>query len=313
MALKALSRLYPEYSTKRRMLKRLNVLNQAGCRLVPRSFSRLAAAERFMPEIGKTQTRAVMLHKINQSNRAYFFDHHSDGHLLAVTKLALTEAAAKGIRREAEILRAIAGRTAFQTPDVLAFQSWQGGCLLQVSAVPECHTRHDKAHPLPEALFQAVAALRPSDAPAMLPAAAFDGWQEMRSRVTEPTIRAIADAIDPEGLYDAAPAHRDIGSENVFSQAPARELTDFWLIDWEFFTDTAPALTDRIGEWLGRHHRTLKGLGRGRQRTGLAAKFLEDFGDTPGGQSAAVLALLHLAALGIDLARELIRDDMGAA
>ena len=84
------------------------------------------------------------------------------------------------------------------------------------------------------------------------------------------------------------------------------------MIDWEFFTETAPTLTDRVGVWLGCRHRTLKGS-RNVGVSSLAAEFLADFECAPGGAPAAVVALLHLSDLGIDLARILIGDARGPA
>lgn len=307
-ALITLMRLYPSYSIKRKLLKGLNALNQVGPRLLPGNMSRIGDIEpNVLPALRPKETRAFLLHKIDQNGRCYVFHQDAGGRLSAITKLALHEGAAKGIRREAVTLKSLAGRTSFNIPKVQLFEDWDGGCALRISAVPHGQEIYNKAYPLPDALFNAVAALRPKDSPKLVPAQQIAGWTSALVCARTPAICEVAMDIDSEAHFSVSAAHRDLGSENIFCYQPAKTISDFTLIDWEFFTETAPVLTDRVGVWLGCRHRTLKGLRKINVNI-LAASFLADFDAAPGGRSAAVLALLHLAEMGIDLAQILTGD-----
>jgi len=310
-AVLALTRHYPSYSLKRSLLKGVNALNQLGPRRVPRSLSRIGRAQEALPGLAPNGTRAFLLHKIHQTGRVYIFDEPPDAASGFVTKVALNEGAAAGIRREAAVLQSLAGRTPFHIPEVLSFDDWDGGCALRVSAIPRAWTIHEKGRPIPQALFDAVAGLRSESLPRALPASEIWGWASALAYATTPAIRAAASDIDSQTLFAVAAAHRDLGSENVFSCLPARNASDFSIIDWEFFSETAPALVDKVGVWLGVHHRTLKRMRKANVET-LATKFLSDFAGMPGGCHAAVIALLHLAETGIDLARILSGDVRGS-
>lgn len=309
-AVLALTRHYPSYSLKRSLLKGVNVLNQLGPRRVPPGLSRLGRAQEALPGLAPNDTRAFLLHKIHQTGRVYVFDEPPNAAPGSVTKIALNEGAAVGIRREAAVLQSLAGRTTFRIPEVLSFEDWDGGCALRINAIPRAWNIHEKGRPIPEALFDAVAALRSESLPRALPASAIGGWASALARAKTPAIRAAASAIDSQSLFAVAAAHRDLGSENVFSCPPARNASDFSIIDWEFFSETAPALVDKVGVWLGFHHRILKRIRKANVET-LAARFLSDFARMPGGCPAAMIALLHLADTGIDLARILSGDVRG--
>ncbi|MXU65013.1 hypothetical protein [Oceanomicrobium pacificus] len=300
-ALKALQRYYPDYSGKRRALKALNAINQLSIRVPAGSIPKIARITPLIPRAEATGTRAYLLHKVYQNDRAYIFDQDREGQTVDVIKVALSAGAAAGLKREAETLRTLYGRTEFTIPEVKAYRIWEDGCLIRMSAVSSDQVAHDKRRPLPEAVFDAVAILRVSNAPRSLQACQIDGWQEARRRIRTTSIERVAMDIRCEDEFEVSAAHRDLGSENVFSRPDARGVADFTLIDWEFFSDTAPAMTDRVSQWLGCRHRDIKGW-RGPDRNALAEEFLADFHNTPGGQTAAILALLHLAELGIDLA-----------
>ncbi len=306
-AFSALLRFYPNYSVLRRTLKVLNALNQLGPQKRPRNMDHLDRIGRSLPELGAGRSRSFLLHKVNQNGRIYLLDQDVFGQLCSVIKLAVNEETAKGIRREADVLGALAGRTEFKIPRVLALESWDGGCFLRMSAAPHEFLVHNKSRTPPEALFQAIAALRPETTPKAVPARNFESWQSARKRIRTAEICEIASEIRADDEFDAAAAHGDLGSENVFSRLPAQAVCDFTIIDWECFCETAPALTDRVGFWLGRHHLALKGWFRTSPGE-LARAFLAEFERAPGGRHAAVLALLYLAGSGIDLACKLTGD-----
>lgn len=282
-ALRSLMRLYPNYSIKRSLLKGLNALNQIAPRLLPKNMSRIGDIEqRVLPALGPKETRAFLLHKIDQNGRCYVFDQDIGGRLSTITKIALHEDAAKGVRREAITLKSLAGRTIFNIPKVQSFEDWHGGCALRISALPEGQKIYNKARPLPVALFNAIADLRSENSPKRLPALQITEWRTALTHARSPEICKVAMDIGPEALFAVSAAHRDLGSENIFSYQSAQTTSDYTLIDWEFFTETAPAMTDRVGVWLGCHHRTIKGIRKPNVNT-LTAIFLADFDAAPGG------------------------------
>lgn len=306
-ALAALSYLYPSYSLKRSLLKVLNALNQIGPRVLPKNLSLHGAAVKSLPVIGCNATRAFLLHKVEQKGRLYVFDRNDNGKFVEITKIALNEDAAKGIRREATTLAMLEGQTPFSIPKLLSFETWEGGCALRTTAVSSEQKAYDKRLPLPDYIFSAVAELRSFTLPKTLSANEIAGWKTALLRTRVSSIYNVAKEIRSTKNFAVTAAHRDMGSENIFCHYRANAITDFTLIDWEFFTDTAPALTDQVSVWLGCRHREIKGWRKVNVET-LAKKFLSDFVNASGGQDAAVIALLHLADLGIDLAQVLIGD-----
>ena len=46
----------------------------------------------------------------------------------------------------------------------------------------------------------------------------------------------------------------DFGSENIFYS----KNKTFYLIDFEFFCESAPALTDILSFWIGKYHKLIK-------------------------------------------------------
>lgn len=307
-AVSALQRLYPSYSVPRRLLKALNAFNQLSFRLPVQARGQLAVLQAQLPALSAGQTRSVLLHKIQQNHRAYVFDQDRTDALTTVTKVAFSDAASQGLHREAQALNLLAGRPDFRIPELLSYKTWEGGGMLEMSAIPDDFRIHDKRRPVPDALFEAILSLRGAESPVALPADQIGGWQSAQSRTRNPVIRRMAAGIQGDELFEVAAAHRDLGSENLLSRHPAVDASDFSLIDWEFYSETAPVLTDQVSLWLGRRHRAFKG--RWKPAIGaLTEAFITDFGDTRGGPRAAVLALLHLAAMGNDLACILVGEE----
>ena len=301
-----LLRMYPSYSKKRCILKAINALNQLLTRRPPTSINPQHVSK-FLPAQSHNEERAFLCHKVNQNHRVYVFDINQQGITLRAAKIALNESAAQGIRREAKLLAKLSDRLNFYTPDVLWFESWKGGCVLQVSALPSHFSRHPKGRAVPTNLLDEIANLRPKNLPKTLPLENIPNVQGARERSSSELFNSVLKGVDKSVELMVVAAHRDLGSENIFSSADASAPSHFALIDWEFFTDTAPALTDQVGIWLGTHHRVLKGGGITEIRK-LQVAFLSDFSGFPEGKVGAVIALFHLAELGIDLADILIES-----
>ena len=96
--------------------------------------------------------------------------------------------------------------------------------------------------------------MRPKNLQYKISAYKIDGWNIYLELKKNQSVKNLVSKIDPNILLDVCAAHRDIGSENVFHKNDPNTLSDYTIIDWEFFTFTAPILTDRVGEWLGMNH-----------------------------------------------------------
>ncbi|AEV35675.1 hypothetical protein PSE_1163 [Pseudovibrio sp. FO-BEG1] len=304
-ALLALRQIYPTYSPKRRALWLLNALNQISLRLRPVGFKLLTDFElNLLPTLKKSQTRAFLLHKMFQNERVYIFDFEPEDRMISVTKLARSKRSSQGLEREAKHLSDIAENTALSVPEVLKFSRWDEGALLQVSAAPKDFQIYDKTFPVPQNVLVAIKKL---ETLSELPAKELSFWQRMFGRITEPSLKALADNVSPEQRFAVGAAHGDLGSENIFTRGPSKNLEDFLVIDWEAYDSKAPELTDQVGLWLGQRHRSFKSMKK-LNRAALAHAFLEDFKEKSGGIEAALLALTYLAYNGIDLAQSLIGD-----
>lgn len=299
-SLSVFRRIYPSYSLKRRVVRQLNFLNVCTIRKQPEAVQFLKHLE----VDADADKVAYLFHKVHQNGRIYRFGYAADLAPVSVTKYALTEAACAGVRREHEVLATL--KTAalpFTVPKVLGFQDQGNACALTMTAVDGGLEIHDKSVALPDRIFAAIAELRGARVPDM--AKFFDlPWRAAAAqRVQAPVLQSVLQGIAPDTAIGLCAAHGDLGSENVFSQPHTREI--FAVIDWEFFSEAAPTLTDRVGYWLGQRHRQFKPDFRSASGPALAEDFLSAFRDLPGGEAAAVAALLYLLSQGNDLAARL--------
>lgn len=303
----ALRRFYPRYSLKRKTAYLINALNLLVLHRIPRAMWKIREIVSEIPTSAPSGALAILLHKIEQNGRIYAFELDDKGDALTVTKIALTDSARSGVVREHVVLKQLASAVLpFYVPRVVSFSDSKGQCILCMSAINQRLRIHKKSKGLPDYIFDAIASLRPLNAPLVLPRSAFEWFDSTQKRVTNPAITAIARQIAPDNLFVVCAAHCDLGSENIFSTGEIEpDKPMFAVIDWEFFTETAPAMTDRVAYWLGQHHRNFKreiGAWDGKVS---AAYFLNEFRNTPGGEAAAVLALLALLHMGNDLAERL--------
>ena len=163
-------------------------------------------------------------------------------------------------------------------------------------------SRHVKGRAVPINLLNEIG-LRSKHLPRTLPlqSICFQGARDDAPQ----NCNSVWETVDQNVELMVVAAHRDLGSENIFSSADALVPCHFALIDWEFFTDTAPALTDQVGIWFEPIPR-FEGWRNKKIRRSTA--FLSHFSDSPDGKIGAVIALFHLAELGIDLANILIES-----
>ncbi|MBX3617918.1 MAG: hypothetical protein KF839_12410 [Nitrosomonas sp.] len=303
-SLAALHRFYPRYSLKRKIAYLMNAINLLIFRRVPRRLKLISDVVSKIPVKAPDGALAILLHKIAQNGRVYVFELDGKGKPLTVTKIALTEAARSGIVREREILKQLEHvELPFDIPRAVNFIDSNGICALSMSAINDNLSIHEKSKGIPDYIFNAIASLRSSDAPISQPISAFGWFSSIKKRITNPAIIEVVQQIASDNFFAVCAAHCDLGSENVFSKLETDfDKSIFAIIDWEFFTEFAPAMTDRVAYWLGQHHRNFKREFGSWNARESAIYFLNEFRNTPGGEAAAVLALLALLHQGNDLA-----------
>ena len=304
-ALAVLARFYPQNSPKRHLLRLLNAVNQLTVRRKPSYDGPVAAAVERLPRPAPGNARAVLSHKIRATERVYAFDIDRTGHASIVWKIALTRDAAKGLEKEKSALEFIAEKTPFQVPRLLRYCGWDGGGMIATTAAAKPFLLHKKGTRLQPALFDAIGGLSGETNSLSLTEFDDDRWRRTCGAMTNERLRnVISDAGDLAQL-DFCSCHGDLGSENILSINRGRAVSDFYLVDWEHFSQSAPALVDEVGYWLGAHHRSFKGW-RTTSAPALTDLFLRWAETVKGGRFASVVALIYLASRGIDLAQMLI-------
>lgn len=119
-------------------------------------------------------------------------------------------------------------------------------------------------------------------------------FQLALTRMSEPTRAFLEKIMAGKRDVSVAPAHGDIGGENVFCTEGGRLA----IIDWENFDLKAPILTDNVSHWIGLNHKVVA-----RRPDAALANFSAAF---PDAQVDVVLALVFQIAVGLTEARALL-------
>ncbi len=79
-------------------------------------------------------------------------------------------------------------------------------------------------------------------------------WQSLQKNShNEAFVKCVNKILSERELVKLSSCHGDIGAHNVYWNGK-----NYFLIDWERFSQRAPYLTDQVGWWLGRHHKLIK-------------------------------------------------------
>lgn len=303
-SLLSLIEVYPTNSKKRIVLKLLNAINQIG----PKIFT-LKKEIRFIDnklnEINERAFRSYLIHQFERKKRIYIYEYFIEKKTISFTKYSVLKKDYHSFKAEFKNLRYLNKKVSFVTPIPEKVYSFEKNYFFSMISLSNDFKILDKKESLPNYIFEEIANLRPKNLPTKIKAKKIDGWKECLNKSKNMKIIEIGTKINPEKLFSVVAAHRDLGSENIFSKKNPTSACDYAIIDWEFFTDTAPELTDKVGIWLGKKHivikkRNLKLINE------ITIEFLEYFSIHKNGRESSVLALLHLASIGIDLAKILI-------
>ena len=307
-SLKILKNIYPTYSIKRSILFLINFLNQIGPKIKPDSkvLKDLYKKKR-LPELHQTYSRAVLTHKKNQKNRIYVFDFNSDDELSSVTKVATNNIASAGLIREKIFLEKVYLNTSFNVPKIISFKKWNSGAALQISATPHNFYPHSKEINLPESLYSELKIICEVDKKSQSPLIEVFSKFDMANKELNKKAIKVLNMIPKNYLIKCGTCHGDLGSENIFSCNDASAPNDFFIIDWEYFSNYAPEHTDRVAVWLGARHKKIKALYRPNPKK-LVEEFFSDFSAVNGGIASAIIAVIYLALNDIDLATYMLSN-----
>jgi len=298
-----LLKVYPTYSLKRKVVFLLQlmlrpVLHQARDRSV-----KLEEWIRQRPRYRKNSIFAVLLHKKAQNGRIYIFEFSQVCAPVSFTKMTNQAVSDFRIEKEAETLNGLAGKTVnFRTPRVIDFVH-KGTCAeLCVEAAAPFFKNHPKSVGIPEEIFVEIAGLGFSDPIAIQPARDTVWFSTTAESIGSESLKKIVEAISPERFFAVCPAHCDLGSENVLSHKSSKGAdTEYLILDWEYFTDHAPALTDRVAYWLGQRHRALKRSLPRPNPDAVLVQLLEEFKGRGYDAEEVAVALLYLVHIRNDL------------
>lgn len=303
--LKILIKYYPTNSILRLVLKIINALNIITFNFIPYNLN-LAIFKNLKRDLSNNQ--AYLLHKINQNSRIYILDFNLEDKINNFIKFTFSKSEKSKFKKELNNFNFIKNKVSFLTYSKISLLDSKFGTYLNIEPIDENFKSYNKKFPLPDSIYHEIENLRPSNLTSNLLASEIEGWFSLVKKIKNVKIYNIANKINPKKSFKVVAAHRDLGSENIFVKYPFKDLSDFTIIDWEFFTITAPELTDRVGVWLGKKHLEIKKRNI-KKINNLTQSFLDYFSYKNGGVEAAVIALLHLADLGIDLAQILICYD----
>lgn len=228
--------------------------------------------------------------------RIYLRHHTRDGELVAFSKIGYGVDDPGFFEREVSALVRLANNGSFIVPEVLSHgHTEEIGSYLVTRSLPSIYGT------LPYRATDALKELKSviGDRPVAEPATSItSAWwfQIALPKMSEPTRAFVDKIIAGKRNVSLAPAHGDIGGENVFF-AEGQRLA---IIDWENFDLNAPILTDNVSHWIGLNHKLVA-----RRPDVALANFLAAF---PDAQLDVVLALVFQMAVGLTEARKLLDE-----
>lgn len=302
-----LIKVYPTYSPYRKVAR---VIHYALGSLLTRSQGLREQVAEFVEKRSHYRGDsifAVMLHKIQENGRFYLFEFDRGCELISFTKVSTESNSNSRIRREAEVLGGIAGRTnGFRVPLVTRFCDEGSRVELCLEAAGAGYEKQPESMGLPDSVFRGIASIlsRPSESFRFQDV---PSWLLQSAETTKSEkIRNVLDAIPPDREFETCPAHCDLAPQNILRRRRANDGEwDYFILDWEYFTDQAPLLTDRVSHWLGRRHRTLKRRYLRVDAKRILEELFVEFEGQGYTRSDVVIALLYLSHIRQDLAEKL--------
>lgn len=213
----------------------------------------------------------------------------------AFGKLSRVEPGRSWLQVEATALHRYAEAKSFACPRVLMLDVTETDVLLLTSALPRGSTlRHAEASTFPRAIQAEIQSKVVQTPISSLHRCA---WYQRGVAALGENARVASElaAIDDASPVALAPAHGDFGSENFYVDLARR----VYLIDWEHFCDAAPILTDEVGFWIGKNHRSIQ-----RGDSEVARDFAQEFEEHR--DRDLLLALIFLSAFNVTDASRLV-------
>lgn len=301
-AWKALKKTYPRHSRKRKILFLINALNVMTCNFQPSTLGRLFNQLPLSYKQVMVSRFVVFLHKINQCNRVYIVVYSEKNKPNSFIKLALSKEAAMGLRQEKDTLIKLGQlSTEFQIPALIKFDDYGDKAFIETEYIRDEFKLMEKSSDIiPPILENALLSLGNSTTFKFDVIKKSHWFRITISKIRNNKIFSLLESIQDSDSFSFCSAHCDLGSTNILKNTHENsELKKYSIIDWEFYEDSAPKLTDRVGYWLGFRHKKIKSKNYGDE---LWKEFLDFFGDNEADISIAIISLIFLAYKGVDLA-----------
>lgn len=295
---------FPAFTFKRKIFKRLAllwalvlwVLRRIG--LVsgsPLGTLDAACAARIREVCRDVVAVALIWSQVPGRPRRYFRIFGADSREIAFAKVSTSGPGCDRLRTEAHALKAYRKAVSFECPSVISLEEFDDAVMLVTSALPnDSRLRHAEDWTFPAAIQrEIVGALTPAFLGDLRGANWYRAGRELNA--VNAHFLALLDRLPNETPVQLCAVHGDFGSENFFAGPGGR----IFLIDWEHFSGSAPAWTDAVGFWIGKHHRAIQ--------TGapdMARRFLDAF--PAAAEIELCLALLYLSSFDVKDATKLV-------
>lgn len=302
--LRATIGVFPAFTVKRKIFKRIALL----CALLLWVLRRLGlvsgsplgtldavCAERIREVCPGAVAVAPIWSQVPGRSRRYFRIFGADAQEIAFAKVTTSGPGCDRLITEARALRAYRQAVSFECPRVISLEEFNSAVMLVTTALPKgSRLRHAEDWALPAAIQREIAGASTSSLLGDLRGA--DWYQAGRElNVANTHFLALLDRLQNETTVQLCAVHGDFGSENFFVSPGGR----IFLIDFEHFSDSAPAWTDAVGFWIGKHHRAIQA---GKPET--ARRFQDAFPEAA--EIELFLALLYLSAFDVKDAIKLV-------
>lgn len=220
-------------------------------------------------------------------NRLYLRHYSSDGELVAFSKIGFGKDDPSCFAREHEALIRFRGHSIISVPEVIAYGEMfgVGNFLVTRSLSTNFGTSPFRGEEVLERLGVVFDGMHEPLVRSKLTSA---WWYQLAlTRLNAKTSAFVENILGQTLTITVAPAHGDIGGENVFASKDG----SLAILDWENFDIRAPLLTDKISRWIGLHHKLVK-----RFPSSAFAAFTAAF---PGPKVDVVLALVFQVGVGL--------------
>lgn len=200
------------------------------------------------------------------------------------------------LNNEKRKLSKFSNANTFKVPTVILYEENDDYCSLVTSYLSVTYSLyHPDSHDFPDPIFQEITQEHHNISYKEIQALSW--WQETDNLLKNSLFYDFLHDVDLMNSYTVSTIHGDFGSENIF----INNTSNFYIIDWERSTDTAPYQTDMVAFWLGKRHVLIKN-----NPTAAYKEFKKHFANY--NEIDIALALVFLVSVNFDLAIKIIEE-----